>query len=134
MSAWIKTAVFWAVMVVTAVLLWRIIQKNNRDTPGRLTYTEFHQNIIDDNIERITITNSIEVAGRLRNGESFQTALPSYYPGVIELLSGNGVTIDVKSSSTPAWLSTVINASPFLILLGFWIFMMRQMKARGKTL
>ena len=121
-------------MVVTVVTLWRVIQTGGANASRRLTYTEFHQSIIDDNVEYITITNGIEVGGRLRNGESFQTTLPSYYPGVIELLFGNGVTIDVKSSSTPAWLSIVINASPFLILFGFWIFMMRRMKTGEKML
>ena len=130
----IKTVVFWAVMVVTVVTLWRVIQTGGANASRRLTYTEFHQSIIDDNVEYITITNGINVGGRLRNGDPFQTTLPSYYPGIIELLSENGVVIDVKFSSTPVWIRLLNNSLPFLILLGAWIFMMRRMKAGRKML
>jgi cell division protease FtsH len=42
-----------------------------------------------------------------------------------------GVKVTYKASATPAWLSFLINASPFILLIVFWIFMMRQMQAGG---
>ena len=41
-----KDSRFLVVVLVTAVLLWRIIQSDNRNAPGRLRYTEFPRNII----------------------------------------------------------------------------------------
>jgi cell division protease FtsH len=96
-----------------------------------LTYSEFRQAVKAGDIESVTITNGNQVEGKLKNGENLRTVLPSDYPKIIEELEEGGVVIDVKETSTPAWLSFLINASPFILLFGFWIFMMRQMQAGG---
>ena len=132
MNSTVKTAVFWVVMLCTAILLWRVVQTGTAAGEKRLTFTEFYKEVQSGNVESVTITNSVQVAGKFRSGsETLKTVLPSDYPDIINVLQENGVTIEVKESSTPAWLSFLINASPFLLLFGFWIFMMRQMQAGG---
>ena len=132
MNSTVKTAVFWVVMLCTAILLWRVVQTGTAAGEKRLTYTEFYKEVQSGNVESVTITNSVQVTGKFRSGnETLKTVLPSDYPDIINVLQENGVTIEVKESSTPAWLSFLINASPFLLLFGFWIFMMRQMQAGG---
>ena len=132
MNSTVKTAVFWVVMLCTAILLWRVVQTGTAAGERRLTYTEFYKEVQSGNVESVTISNSVQVTGKFRSGsETLKTVLPSDYPDIINVLQENGVTIEVKESSTPAWLSFLINASPFLLLFGFWIFMMRQMQAGG---
>ena len=132
MNSTVKTAVFWVVMLCTAILLWRVVQTGTAAGEKRLTYTEFYKEVQSGNVESVTISNSVQVTGKFRSGsETLKTVLPSDYPDIITILQENGVTIEVKESSTPAWLSFLINASPFLLLFGFWIFMMRQMQAGG---
>ena len=132
MNSTVKTAVFWVVMLCTAVLLWRVVQTGTAAGEKRLTFTEFYKEVQSGNVESVTITNAVQVTGKFRSGsETLKTVLPSDYPDIINVLQENGVTIEVKESSTPAWLSFLINASPFLLLFGFWIFMMRQMQAGG---
>ena len=132
MNSTVKTAVFWVVMLCTAILLWRVVQTGTAAGEKHLTFTEFYKEVQSGNVESVTITNSVQVAGNFRSGsETLKTVLPSDYPDIINVLQENGVTIEVKESSTPAWLSFIINASPFLLLFGFWIFMMRQMQAGG---
>ena len=119
-------------MLCTAILLWRVVQTGTAAGEKHLTFTEFYKEVQSGNVESVTITNSVQVAGNFRSGsETLKTVLPSDYPDIINVLQENGVTIEVKESSTPAWLSFIINASPFLLLFGFWIFMMRQMQAGG---
>jgi len=127
----VKTAVFWVVMLCTAVLLWRVVQTGTATGQEKLSYTEFRQEVKAGNVERVTITNGNQVTGELKTGDKLQTVLPSDYPGIIQTLEESGVSIEVKDSSTPAWLSFIINASPFILLFAFWIFMMRQMQAGG---
>ena len=132
MNSTVKTAVFWVVMLCTAILLWRVVQTGTAAGVKHLTFTEFYKEVQSGNVESVTITNSVQVTGQFRSGsETLKTVLPSDYPDIINVLQENGVTIEVKESSTPAWLSFLINASPFLLLFGFWIFMMRQMQAGG---
>jgi len=128
----VKTAVFWVVMLCTAVLLWRVVQTGNAASEKHLTYTEFYKEVKAGSVESVLITNGNQVSGKLKgSGDTLRTVLPADYPGIIDVLQDSGVVIEVKESSTPAWLSFLINASPFILLFGFWIFMMRQMQAGG---
>ena len=132
MNSTVKTAVFWVVMLCTAVLLWRVVQTGNAASEKHLTYTEFYQEVKAGSVESVLITNGNQVSGKLKgSGNTLRTVLPADYPGIIDVLQDSGVVIEVKESSTPTWLSFLINASPFILLFGFWIFMMRQMQAGG---
>ena len=119
-------------MLCTAVLLWRVVQTGNAAGEKHLTYTEFYKEVKAGSVESVTISNGNQVTGKLKgSGDTLRTVLPSDYPGIIDVLQDSGVVIEVKESSTPTWLSFLINASPFILLFGFWIFMMRQMQAGG---
>jgi len=119
-------------MLCTAVLLWRVVQTGNAASEKHLTYTEFYKEVKAGSVESVLITNGNQVSGKLKgSGDTLRTVLPADYPGIIDVLQDSGVVIEVKESSTPAWLSFLINASPFILLFGFWIFMMRQMQAGG---
>ncbi len=126
----VKTAVFWVVMLCTAILLWRVIQTGGGAAEEVLSYSEFYQEVKAGNVRSVTIAGN-QITGKLRGDENLRTTIPSDYPGIIDVLQEAGVAIEVKESSTPAWLSFLINASPFILLFGFWIFMMRQMQAGG---
>ena len=119
-------------MLCTAVLLWRVVQTGNAAGEKQLTYTEFYKEVKAGSVESVKITNGNQVTGKLKGSrDTLRTVLPSDYPGIIDVLQDSGVVIEVKESSTPTWLSFLINASPFILLFGFWIFMMRQMQAGG---
>ncbi len=118
-------------MLCTAILLWRVVQTGSAPKPAQLTYSDFYQKVKAGNVKSVVISNGIEVEGELRSGEPLRTTLPPDYPAIIDTMQEAGVTVDFKQSSTPAWLSFLINASPFILLIVFWIFMMRQMQAGG---
>jgi len=128
----VKTAIFWVVMLCTAILLWRVVQTGSGVREKEISYSEFRMEVQAKNFEKITITNRNLASGKLKsNGIQIKTTLPSDYPGIIEEIEESGAEIVVEQSSTPAWLQFLINASPFILLFGFWIFMMRQMQAGG---
>ncbi|MEX2304371.1 MAG: ATP-dependent zinc metalloprotease FtsH [Bryobacterales bacterium] len=131
MNSTVKTAVFWVVMLCTAILLWRVVQTGNSPQPAELSYSEFRSKVKAGLVASVVISNGVEVEGKLKNGEPLQTTLPSDYPGIIDTMDEAGVQIEVEQTSSPAWLSFLLNASPFILLIVFWIFMMRQMQAGG---
>jgi cell division protease FtsH len=118
-------------MLCTAVLLWRVVQTGSAPKPAQLTYSEFVEKVKAGQVKSVVVSNGIEVEGELRNGDALRTTLPPDYPAIIDTMLEAGVKVDVKQSATPAWLSFLINASPFILLIVFWIFMMRQMQAGG---
>jgi cell division protease FtsH len=118
-------------MLCTAILLWRVVQTGSAPKPAQLTYSDFFEKVKAGQVKSVVISNGIEVEGELRGGEPLRTTLPPDYPAIIDTMMEAGVKVDVKQSATPAWLSFLINASPFILLIVFWIFMMRQMQAGG---
>jgi len=129
-SSTVKTAIFWVVMLCTAILLWRVVHSTQSTQEEKLNYSQFRAAVVDGTVEKVTITNGVEVEGTTTGGTTLKTVLPSDYPGIIDLLSENQVQITVQQSSTE-WYTYLINFSPFLLIGAFWLFMMRQMQAGG---
>jgi cell division protease FtsH len=119
-------------MLCTAILLWRVVQTGSAERETEISYSEFRKKVQENEVAEVTITNRNEVSAVLKDNKTrVTTTLPSDYPGIIETLENSGAVIEVEQSSTPFWLQVLFNASPFILLFGFWIFMMRQMQAGG---
>ena len=61
----------------------------------------------------------------------FHTVIPPNYPEIYKMLQDKGVKYTWKESTGSGWIGILFNAVPVLILLGLWIFMMRQMQSGG---
>ena len=119
-------------MLCTAILLWRVVQTGGAERETAISYSEFRKKVQDNEVAEVKITNRNEVTAVLKDNKSrVTTILPADYPGIIETIENSGAVITVEQSSTPFWLQVLFNASPFILLFGFWIFMMRQMQAGG---
>ncbi|MCB9383212.1 MAG: ATP-dependent metallopeptidase FtsH/Yme1/Tma family protein [Bryobacterales bacterium] len=119
-------------MLCTAILLWQVVRTGRGPDEDQLSFSAFQSKVAAGDVHAVTITNGVEIAGKYKNSEKkFTTVIPSDYPAIIDKLDEQGVEINVQPTASPAWLSFLINASPFILLFGFWIFMMRQMQAGG---
>ena len=134
MSSNVKTAVFW-VVIISAVLLVYMAVKTGRGTPPKsMTMSEFVQLIQDGKVKEADITGNTDVTGTyLNNGISTQyhTVIAGNYSKIYDLLNEKGVKYTVEKETTSGWIGTVLSFVPILILLGLWIFMMRQMQSGG---
>ena len=118
-------------MLATALLLWQFVQSGS-PAEDELSFTDFMANVEQENISEITLYGNNEVQGRFKADNSpLKTVVPNDYPDLIPILQDKGVVINVKESSNSSWVNILVNASPFLLLIGFWIFMMRQMQTGG---
>lgn len=131
MNSTVKTAVFWVIILLTVILLWNVVQSGAGPDSTEYNYSTFRQEVINDNVASVTITDEVKVEGKLKSDQNFTVVLPAEYPTIIDLLSEHGVTIDVVPTDNPAWLSALVTFSPILLIIVFWVFMMRQMQAGG---
>ena len=133
MNSTVKTVVFWVVMLATALLLWQVVKTGSPSSQEReLPFTRFMTDVEEGNVSEVTIYGNNEVRGQFKKDSTrLKTVVPNDYPDLIRILREKGVIITVKESSTSSWVSILVNASPFLLLIGFWIFMMRQMQTGG---
>jgi len=118
-------------MLATALLLWQVVKSGNPTREQELSFTKFMDDVDQSKVSEVTIYGSSEVRGQLKDNSHIKTVVPANYPDLIRILRERGVIINVKESSNNSWVSILINASPFLVLIGFWIFMMRQMQTGG---
>jgi cell division protease FtsH len=133
-----RAILFWLIMVLLAVVLWKMASAGtqaNRDlTPN---YTDFSAQLQKGNIKDVTIylsQNTAEIQGDYRDpAEHFRgVVVPStVLSDVTKQLQDKGSTINIKEVRSGDWLNLAMNALPLILLVALWIFMMRQMQAGG---
>jgi cell division protease FtsH len=124
-----KTLLFWVVLILAAVLLWQVVQRTQSKTDQELSFSDFMNEVDKANVAKVEIMGS-DVKGQLKTGNSFKTTVPNY-PEFVRILREKGVAINVKEPTQSPWLAALISWAPFVLLIGFWIFFMRQMQSGG---
>jgi cell division protease FtsH len=130
----VKNIIFWVVMAVTALLIWVVVRTQVGERPLELTFTQFTDQVNNDNVSEVTIVGT-DATGSLRKPSKdtykFKTTLPANYPDLIKSLQEKKVNVTFKDSGGSSWLTWVANGLPMILLLGIWIFFMRQMQSGG---
>ena len=121
-----KNLLLW--LVIAIVLMSVFNNFGNRQQAARpMEYSTFIQKVRQNEVERVTIQGR-EVSGKLKSNESFTTYSPGD-PGMIGDLIDHGVAFDAKPQEEQSLLLTIfINWFPLLLLVGVWVFFMRQMQ------
>ena len=121
-----KNLILW---VVIAVVLMSVFNSFGPPAPraNQLGYSEFIAQVKEGNVTRVTIQDRT-VHGEMANGERFQTYSPDD-PKMIDDLLANGVTVVAKPREEQGLLTQIfISWFPMLLLIGVWVFFMRQMQ------
>jgi len=131
-SSNIKQVLFWVVIFLVVAMLFVVVRTTSGPKEQTLTYTEFVQKVKAGTVDKVTITgNDVHGTYKSNAGAGLHTFLPSQTTDIIKLLEDNGVNVESKDTSSSGWVSILINASPFIVVIAFWIFMMRQMQSGG---
>ncbi|WP_321478132.1 ATP-dependent zinc metalloprotease FtsH [uncultured Paludibaculum sp.] len=130
MNSNVKTAIFWVVLVCVAILLWTVVKQTNTRTVQDLSFTDFLKQVEAGRVKEVEIAGT-EVHGKMEDTTPLHTVVPMGYDKVYDLLREKNVVVRIKESSSGTWITVVINAIPFVLLLAFWVFMMRQMQSGG---
>jgi cell division protease FtsH len=124
-----KNLLFWVSAGILIILLWSLLQ-----SPGMakkdITFSQFMTEAEQGNVDEVTIQES-QLRGKFKDGQTFKTVLPSGYNDLIKILRDNKVNIVVKDSSRSPIFTILMSWFPFLLIILFWIFFMRQMQAGG---
>ncbi len=131
MNTFYKNLSMWLVIGLTMILLFNLFNKQP-DSSTSLTYSEFMSSIQNKAINRVTISGDV-ISGTLQDGKPFQTIYPTNDSELIPILRQSGVDIAVKETQKEGLFMTIfVSWFPMLLLIGVWIFFMRQMQGGGK--
>ena len=128
MSDLVKNLLIWTVIAVVLMSLFNGIGNRN-NMAEEYNYSEFMQQVQTGQVEEVVIAGR-EIIGTLKSGQSFKTFSPETDNSALvgELLNSK-VKISGKAPEKQSFLAQIfIHWFPFLLLIGVWIFFMRQMQ------
>ncbi|MEE3222981.1 ATP-dependent zinc metalloprotease FtsH [Alteromonas macleodii] len=131
MSDMAKNLILW---LVIAVVLMSVFQSFSPSESSRsqTDYTTFLREAEQGNIREVRINNSGEIRGTKRSGETFQTFVPYFDDKLVSDLVKNDVRVYGEPPEEQSLLTSIfISWFPMLLLIGVWIFFMRQMQGGG---
>jgi cell division protease FtsH len=135
----VRTILFWLLMILLAVVLWKMASSGGQSAKEiEPTYTDFLDQVAKGNVSEVTVylsQVSAEVQGEYRqpSGQKFRgvTVPLTTLSDLTKQFQEKNVRINVKEVKSPDWVTFLLNAAPLVLLVAFWIFMMRQMQAGG---
>ncbi len=122
-----RNFLIWALIFLGLFLFMNIGgMPTNRVSQDKLAFSDFMNDVENKRVSEVTISGP-DVYGKMVDGTSFYTYAP-YDPSMIETMRKNNVKVNAKpvdTSSSTFW-GVVVSWFPMLLLIGVWIFFMRQ--------
>ena len=124
-----KNLMMWSVIVLLIVGLFQLYQNPKHSiTSDKVPFSSFLKNLEENRVIEVEIKGN-EIKGVLSDGTAFNTYAPND-PNLVEKLSSKGVNITAspQDDKMPSLLGILLSWFPMLLLIGVWIFFMRQMQ------
>ncbi|MFP3928029.1 MAG: ATP-dependent zinc metalloprotease FtsH [Desulfobacteraceae bacterium] len=127
MNPFYKNLALWLVISLMMVMLFQIFNQPERGLQS-ISYSEFLGMVENDSVVQVTIQGD-NITGQSAQGP-FKTYAPED-PELIKLLRDRDVKIVAKPAEDSSWFQVFLSWVPMLLLIGVWIFFMRQMQVGG---
>ncbi|MBX7220945.1 MAG: ATP-dependent zinc metalloprotease FtsH [Blastocatellia bacterium] len=132
MSSTVRQIVFWIIIFGGAVLLWKVFHGSGASGDQSPSYTILSQKIAAKEVKEALIGET-EITGKFVNDKEFKTEIANeaVIAKLADQLRESGADVKFRPATNALWISAIISFAPVLLLLGLWIFMMRQMQGSG---
>ena len=125
-----KNLAMWGIIVLLSVGLFNMFQNPNKAAVSKaeVPFSKFLSEVDEGRVIKVEIQGN-NITGLLSDGSSFTTYSPNY-PNLVEKLSNKGVSIIASpiDAKMPSLLGVLLSWFPMLLLIGVWVFFMRQMQ------
>ncbi len=130
MNSTLKSLLFWTVLFVIGVLIWNVSTKFQGGRERRMEFSQFMSSVNAGNIAHVEIVGQ-DITGVTKTNETFHTYAPTQYEGLVNKLMEANVQVSSKEPTASPWASLLLGWAPTLLIVGFWLFFMRQMQSGG---
>jgi cell division protease FtsH len=129
LNSTLKSLAFWIVLVLVGILVWNI---STRFQPSQKAekFSEFMSKVDAGQISSVTIVGN-EITYTSKTGDSFRTYAPAQYEGLANKLIERNIVVSAREATASPWAALLYSWAPILLMIGFWIFFMRQMQSGG---
>ena len=130
MNSRAKNLIFWVVVGLFMILLFNLFSIPGQSPDEDVKFSDFISKVERGEISEVTIRGN-NINGILKDGRSFKTYAVEY-PDLVDTLRKNNVTIVAKPPEDNPWYITFLfQWAPFILFIGLWFFLMRQMQVGG---
>jgi cell division protease FtsH len=131
----LKSLLFWMALVVLLALIWQF-SSGLQNTSPELAFSDFIEQANKGDVSEVTFRGN-EIRGKynVSTGDKaaggFYVNVPNSSTGLANRLTELGVKVWAKPETAGTWTTMLIAWAPILLMIGFWVFMMRQMQSGG---
>jgi cell division protease FtsH len=130
MNSRVKNLLFWVVVGLFMILLFNLFSVPTHAPEEEIIFSDFMTKIEKGDVEKATIKGS-HISAVLKDKTRVRTYSPDY-PDLVKVLREKDVQIEVKPPDESPWYITfLVTWGPFILFLGLWFFLMRQMQIGG---
>ena len=130
MNSRTKNILFWVVVGLFMILLFNLFSVPHHEPEEDVIFSDFMTKLDKGDIEKVIIKSS-HISAILKDKTHIRTYSVEY-PELVQILRDKGVQIEAKPPEESPWYITfLVTWGPFVLFLGLWFFLMRQMQMGG---
>lgn len=130
-----RNLALWAIIALLLIALFSMFQQPTERTGSReIPFSQFLKDVDASRVKEVVITGSKVIGSYSESGATFQTYAPSVDTALTERLEAKDVTVTVRpeTDGSSGFLSYIGTLLPMLLILGVWLFFMRQMQGGSR--
>jgi cell division protease FtsH len=137
LNSTVKQLLLWASLIAALFILWNYVAKTTGAGKDETVIASQFQNDLDaGKVQDVTVDGNRIDAHYKGQKETFHTTIqgtftPANFPDIYKSMREHGVSYTIKDQTPSFWLNAAVSALPILLLLGLFMFMMRQMQSGG---
>ncbi len=132
MNSNFRNFALWVIIGLFLIALFQLFQSpDERPGTSEISFSQFLAEVDAGNVRGVTITGD-QILGEYSDGRAFQSFAPND-PTLVQRLTEKGVSITARpeTEEMPSLLGVLVSWFPMLLLIGVWVFFMRQMQGGG---
>ncbi|HEX5646243.1 MAG TPA: ATP-dependent zinc metalloprotease FtsH [Nitrospira sp.] len=130
MNSRVKNLLFWVVVGLFMILLFNLFSVPTHAPEEEVIFSDFMAKLDKGDFEKVIIKGN-HISGVLKDKTRIRT-YSADYPDMVKMLREKDVQIEVKPPDESPWYITfLVTWGPFILFLGLWFFLMRQMQIGG---
>ena len=130
MNSRVKNLLFWVVVGLFMILLFNLFSVPTHAPEEEVIFSDFMAKLDKGDFDKVVIKGN-HISGVLKDKTRIRT-YSADYPDMVKMLREKGVQIEVKPPDESPWYITfLVTWGPFILFLGLWFFLMRQMQIGG---
>jgi cell division protease FtsH len=128
LNSTLKSFLFWMILVASAALVWNF---STLQTGQQLTtFSDFMVMVDGGEVAQVTIAGN-EITGTTNTNQNFRTYAPPQYEGLANRLLERNIEVTAREPTASPWTAILFSWAPILLMIGFFVFFMRQMQSGG---